>query len=65
MKLIEIIRAINTGKIKIEQIANAKGELENEIAACVEVIQDKETEFHIREEYKTKLIVYTKLFNKI
>lgn len=65
MTLQETINAITDSSIKLEQIPAAKTMLENEIAACEDVIQDHETEFHVRAEYQNKLRTYKKLLNRI
>ncbi|MCP9765165.1 hypothetical protein [Lacihabitans soyangensis] len=65
MNLQETIDAINDSSIKLEQIPDAKTLLENEIAACEDVIQDPETEFHMRAEYHQKMKTFKKLLNRI
>jgi hypothetical protein len=65
MTLQETINAIQDSTIMLEQISAAKTMLENEIAACEEIVQDSETEFHVRAEYQNKLRTYKKLLNRI
>lgn len=65
MTLQETINAIQGSTIKLEDIPAAKTMLENEIAACEDVIQDPETEFHVRAEYQNKLRTFKKLLNRI
>lgn len=65
MTLKQTIDAISDSSIKLEQIPAAKTMLENEIDACEDVIQDPETEFHVRAEYHQKLKTFKKLLNRI
>jgi hypothetical protein len=65
MTLEETINAIKASTIKLEEIPVAKTMLENEIYACESVIQDPETEFHMRAEYQNKLKTFKKLLNRI
>ena len=65
MTLQETMNAIADSSIKLEQIPAAKSTLENEIAACEVIIQDSETEWHIRAEYQNKLRTFKKLLNRI
>jgi hypothetical protein len=65
MTLQETITAIQDSSIKMEEIPAAKTMLENEIGACEDIIQDGETEFHVRSEYQAKLKLYKKLKNRL
>lgn len=65
MTLKQTIDAISDSSIMLEQIPAAKTMLENEIDACEDVIQDPETEFHVRAEYHQKLKTFKKLLNRI
>lgn len=49
----------------MEDIPAARTLLENEIAACDDVIQDPETQFHIRAEYQQSRVQYLKLLNRL
>jgi len=65
MTLQETIKAIMSSTIKVEDIASAKTLLENEIAACEDVIQDPETEFHVIAEYRSMRTTYLKCLNRL
>jgi hypothetical protein len=65
MTLQETIKAINDSSIELADIPAAKTMLENEISACEDVIQDPETEFHMRAEYQHKLKTFKKMLNRI
>ena len=65
MTLKQTIDAISDSSIKLEQIPAAKTMREKEIEACEDVIQDPETEFHVRAEYHQKLKTFKKLLNRI
>ena len=65
MTLEETLKSINNSTIRLEEIPAAKTLLENEIAACDEVIQDPETEFHVRAEYRNMRISYLKCLNRV
>jgi hypothetical protein len=65
MTLQETIIAINKGTINIEDVPDAKTLLENEIMACDDVIQDGETEWHMRREYQEKRKFYNRLLNRL
>jgi hypothetical protein len=65
MTLQNIIENISNSTILLEEIPAAKDILLNEIAACETVVQDDETQFHVRMEYQEKLRLYTKLLHRI
>lgn len=65
MTLQETIIAIKKGTINIEDVHDAKTLLENEIMACDDVIQDGETEWHVRAEYQEKRKFYNRLLNRL
>lgn len=65
MTLQETIKAINTSTIIVQDIPAAKSMLENEISACDDVIQDQETEPHVRQEYQNLRKTYLKCLNRI
>lgn len=65
MTLQETLKAIMSSTIMLEEIPAAKTLLENEIAACDDVIQDQETEFHVRTEYQNMRRTYLKCLNRI
>jgi predicted DNA-binding protein YlxM (UPF0122 family) len=65
MSLQHIIESVSNSTILLQDIPAAKEALLNEIAACETVVQDPETQFHMREEYQSKLRLYTKLMHRL
>jgi hypothetical protein len=65
MTLQEIIKTVSNSTILLEDVPAAKERLLNEIAACEMVVQDDETQFHIRQEYQKNLRLYTKLLHRL
>jgi hypothetical protein len=65
MTISYLITAIERGTIKLEEIAEAKEMLENEIMQCEDVLQDPETEIMSRREFQGKLSLYLKLKNRL
>jgi hypothetical protein len=65
MTLQKIIETVSNSTILLEDIPAAKDILLNEIAACQTVVQDNETQFHIRMEYQSYLRLYTKLLHRL
>jgi hypothetical protein len=65
MTLQNIIETISNSTILLEDVPAAKERLLNEIAACEMVVQDDETQFHIRREYQESLKLYTKLLHRL
>jgi hypothetical protein len=65
MNIDYVITAIQKGTIKLEEIAEAKEMLDNEIMQCQAVIQDPETELYSRREFQAKLVLYQKLKNRL
>jgi hypothetical protein len=65
MNLRETIAAIMDGTIEMQHVPDARNMVENEIADCEQIIQDIETEYHVRVEYQNKLRTYKKLLNRL
>ena len=65
MTLQEIIETVSNSTILLEDVPAAMERLLNEIAACEMVVQDDETQFHIRQEYQKNLRWYTKLLHRL
>ena len=65
MTLQNIIETVSNNTILLEDVPAAKERLLNEIAACEMVVQDDETQFHIRQEYQKNLRLYTKLLHRL
>lgn len=65
MSLRETIAAVMDGTIEMQRIPDARNTIENEIADCEQIIQDIETEYHVRVEYQAKLKTYKKLLNRL
>lgn len=49
----------------LEEIAEAKEMLDNEIMQCEDILQDPETELYSRREFQAKLALYRKLKNRL
>ena len=52
MNLTTLLHQINTSQITLDEIPQARQQLEEEIFQCDEVIKDQETEWHMRNEYR-------------
>lgn len=65
MNIDYVITAIQKGTIMLEEIAEAKEMLDNEIMQCEDIIQDPETELYSRREFQGKLSLYLKLKNRL
>lgn len=61
----DLLKAINTGKLPADQVDEARKHLDEEIFQCDEVIQDPETEFHVRDEYRGYRSQYTNALTKL
>ena len=60
-----IIKAINSGTLKEEEVMIAKEILDNEVMQCEDILTDQETELHSRREFQAKLSLYRKLKNRL
>jgi len=65
MNIDYVITAIQKGTIKLEEIAEAKEMIDNEIMQCEDILQDPETELFSRREFQGKLALYRKLKNRL
>ena len=65
MNIDYVITAIQKGTIMLEEIAEAKEMLDNEIMQCEDILQDPETELYSRREFQAKLALYRKLKNRL
>jgi hypothetical protein len=61
----EVLKKINTSTIQLHEVDEAKSQLENEIAACDDVLQDPESFEHQRREYRELRTKYVKALNRL
>lgn len=65
MTIDELVLSVQNGTIQMQDIAEAKERIEIETEGCVDVIQDNETQWHVRTEYQQKLALYRKTLNRL